>query len=55
MPPNNNQNIFNYGNFDVGFNVTLSKNWSATAKVNTLVASDVSNEVHAYLGAEYKF
>ncbi|MFU2319022.1 hypothetical protein [Rahnella sp. PCH160] len=48
------QNL-NGGSVGVGLNASLSKNWSATAKVNTLVASDVSNEVHAYLGAEYTF
>ncbi|AVF37698.1 autotransporter outer membrane beta-barrel domain-containing protein [Rahnella sikkimica] len=48
------QNL-NGGNIGVGLNATLTKNWSTTAKVNTLIASDVSNEVHAYLGAEYKF
>ncbi|WMY75806.1 autotransporter outer membrane beta-barrel domain-containing protein [Buttiauxella selenatireducens] len=50
----NGQNL-NGGSIGVGLNATLSKNWSATAKVDTLVASDVSNEVHAYLGAEFKF
>lgn len=48
------QNL-NGGSIGAGLNATLSKNWSATAKVNTIVASDVSNEVHAYLGAEFTF
>ncbi|GDX04644.1 autotransporter outer membrane beta-barrel domain-containing protein [Buttiauxella sp. A111] len=48
------QNL-NGGSIGAGLNATLSKNWSATAKVNTIVASDVNNEVHAYLGAELKF
>ncbi|GDX04645.1 autotransporter outer membrane beta-barrel domain-containing protein [Buttiauxella sp. A111] len=50
----NGQNL-NGGSIGIGVNATLSKNWSATAKVDTLVASDVSNEVHAYLGAEFTF
>jgi hypothetical protein len=45
--PSGDQNETMAGRFAVGLNATLSKNWSATAKVNTLVASDASNEVHA--------
>ncbi|AVF37697.1 autotransporter outer membrane beta-barrel domain-containing protein [Rahnella sikkimica] len=48
------QNL-NGGSVGAGLNAQLSKNWSTTAKVNTLIASDVSNEVHAYVGAEFKF
>ncbi|WBM72013.1 autotransporter domain-containing protein [Buttiauxella sp. WJP83] len=48
------QNL-NGGSIGAGLNATLSKNWSATAKVNTVVAKDVNNEVHAYLGAEFTF
>ncbi|PKE29402.1 autotransporter outer membrane beta-barrel domain-containing protein [Rahnella sp. AA] len=48
------QNL-NGGSVGAGLNAQLSKNWSTTAKVNTVIASDVSNEVHALLGAEYKF
>ncbi|WBM72691.1 autotransporter outer membrane beta-barrel domain-containing protein [Buttiauxella sp. WJP83] len=48
------QNL-NGGNIGTGLNVSFTKNLSATAKVNTLIASDVKNEVSGYLGVAYEF